>query len=237
MLRNTTKTSLLLLFAVVVPTVTNAQTRDYPKITFEYSSIFDDLCSRAVNTPIEQSAIKELSERITEFASAWDKDAQPLLTTASRLTRIPYAFEETKAAFHLCDAFSSMSIPLMFNMRSFLHTLHGDSARSMTQFTALVFHETLHRYITDIVKSYPGRTTSLLEKYKNEPAPVRNHLHLFSLMNEVYKTLGRGNDLEEIIRYERISRYKTIFIRAREIIDHEGTGAFIGELKVGTSRK
>jgi len=219
------------------PFTLKAQPNSYPKITFEYSSIFDNSCSKAVNKTIEDSAIHELSIRVNEFSLAWNKDAKSLLTTTSRLTKIPFAFHEAKAAFHLCDAFSSMSIPLLINMRYFMRSLQGDSVGSMTQFTGLIFHETLHRYIGDIIKKLPGSTTALLEKYKNEPTPVRNHLHLFALMNEVYRSLGLENDLRDIMIYEqRGSRYKAVLNRAREIVNLEGNEVFMRELKTVSTR-
>ena len=146
----------------------SAQTRlnAYPKIIFAYSSIFDNSCSKAVNKTIEDSAIQELTQRLDEFSVAWNKDAEPLLTSVTKITKIPFSFLETKAAFHLCDAFSSMSIPLLFNMRYFMHSLYGDSAGTMSQFSGLILHETLHRYISDIIEKLPGATTPLLEKTK-----------------------------------------------------------------------
>ncbi len=229
--------SLLMLCICFKPFTLRAQVDTYPKITFLYSSIFDNSCSKAVNKSIEDSAIQELTKRVDEFSFAWNKDAKTLLTAVTKVTKIPFAFHETKAAFHLCDAFSSMSIPLLFNMRFFMRSLQGDSVGSMSQFKGLVLHETLHRYLGDIIKKLPGATTPLLEKYKAESDPVKSHLHLFALMNEVYHSLGREKDLRDLLIYEQtVSRYKVILNRAREIVNKEGNGVFLKELTAAQNR-
>lgn len=210
-----------------------AQSTRYPQISFEYSPIFDNSCANASKQTVEPEAIKELDARMNEFRAAWRKDAPDLFRATVKLTGVQFAFRETKAAFHLCDAFSSMSLPLLFNVRYFMRSISGDKAGTMAQFSGLVFHETLHRYVGDRLDQLPNQTTPLLEKYKAEPAPVRNHLHLFALMNLVYKNLGREKDLAEVMAYEQnVSRYKAILNRAREIVEKEGADNLVRELKI-----
>lgn len=231
----------LLLIAVLLcfaPILTDAQTKNYPAISFEYSSIFDNSCATASKQTIEPDAIKELKERLASLHDSWEKDAPDLFRATVKLTGAKFEFRETKAAFHLCDAFSSMSLPLLFNARYFMRSISGDKAGTTAQFSGLIFHETLHRYVDDILKTLPNQTTPLLEKYKDEPAPVRNHLHLFAIMNLVYKNLGREKDLAEIMAYEQnVSRYKTILNRARAIVDKEGAEDLVRKLKKNSGKK
>lgn len=212
---------------------TTAQANEYPKISFGYSSIFDNSCANVSKQTIEPEAIKELNERLPVLHDSWGKDAPVLFAATVKLTGAKFEFRESKAAFHLCDAFSSMSLPLLFNARYFMRSIKGNQAGTMAQFSGLIFHETLHRYVDDCLRRLPNQTTPLLEKYRDEAAPVRNHLHLFALMNLVYQNLGREKDLEEIMRYEQnVSRYKTILNRAREIVDKEGSANLVRELKI-----
>ena len=231
---------IFLFFALFVlcPVSAAAQrAKNFPQISFEYSSIFDNSCANLSKQPSEPEAIKELSVRTDEFRAAWSKDAPALFRATVKLTGAPFEFRETKAAFHLCDAFSSMSNPLMFNMRYFMRSLNGNQAGTMPQFVGLIYHETLHRYVNDILKHLPNETTPLLEKYKDESAPVRNHIHLFAIINLVYGKLGREKDMTEVKSYEQnVSRYKTILNRAREIVEKEGAENLVRELKINKKK-
>ena len=102
--------------------------------------------------------------RVDEFTLAWNKDAKALLTNVSKATKIHFSFHETKVALHLYDAFSSTSFPLLFIMRFFMHSLKGDSADSMSQLTGLILHETLHRYLDDIVKKITWSNHTIARK-------------------------------------------------------------------------
>ena len=101
----------------------------------------------------------------------------------------------------------------------------------MVDFTNLVFHETLHRYVSDWIKTMSGKTTPLLTKYRDEPLPIRSHLHLSAIMNEVYRKLDRQKDLESAIEFEQAVKSAPIHKRAREIVDKEGAESFIREFR------
>lgn len=210
---------------------TMAQRISYPEVTFEYSPYFDAPCAQITKQPIEPDAVKELENRLDSFREYWRTDAPKLLGTTVKITGVKFQFRETKAALHLCQGFGSMSIPLLLNMRYFMAAIQGERVSSMTLFSYLVFHETLHRYVTDRIKSMPDGTTPLLIKYRSEPLPVRVHLHLFSIMNEVYRKLGRQKDLDIIIAFDQTSKSAPILKRAREIVEKEGAEAFLREFR------
>lgn len=202
---------------------------DFPIVTFAYADLYDSFCSDLTKTKIDPAAVKELQNRLGEFHEAWRKEAPMLLGTVVKLTGAPFDFGETRAALSLCNP-GSLSFPLIFDVRKFLRSLHGEKVMPLDQFAATVFHETMHRYVNERKAKLPGGTTPLLEKYKTEPAPVRNHIHLFAIFDEVYRQLGRQKDLDELIAYEKTLNSATVFNRAREIIAAEGTANVICEI-------
>ncbi len=209
-----------------------AQRISYPEVTFEYSPFFDAPCAEITKQPIEPEAVKELENRLDSFREYWRSDAPKLLRTTVKITGVKFQFRETKAALHLCKGFGySTSIPLLLNMRYFIAAIQGESVSPMPLFSYLVYHETLHRYVTDRVRSLPDTTTPLLIKYRGESLPVRNHLHLFAIMNEVYRKLERQKDLDAVIVFEQTLKSAPILKRAREIVDKEGAEAFLREFR------
>ena len=222
--------STLLLFS---PAFVAAQQTAYPDITFEYSPFFAAPCTAVTKQPVEVEAIKELESRLDSFREHWRKDAPQLLGATVKLTGVKFQFRETKAALHLCRDFGSMSLPLLFQMRYFLKATEGEQARSMADFSNLVFHETLHRYVTEQIRTLPDKTTPLLTKYRDESLPIRSHLHLYAIMNEVYRKLDRQKDLESAIAFEQTLKTASTHKRAREIVDKEGADSFIREFRKG----
>jgi hypothetical protein len=219
--------ALLLLF----PIVGSPQTEAHPDVNFAYSPIFDGPCGELTRQPIEAEAIEELARRLDTFRESWRKEAPNLLGATVERTGVPFTFRETMATLHLCRGFGSMSNPLLINMRSFMKTLEGERAGSATQFSNVVFHELLHRYVNGSNIQAPARTTILLTKYRDEPVVVLNHLHLYAIMNEVYRTLGREKDLATVIAFEQTVKTAPFSKRARQIVDKEGPEPFIRELQ------
>ena len=211
---------------------TMAQRISYPEVTFEYSPFFDAPCAEITKQPIEPEAVKELENRLGSFREYWRKDAPKLFETTVKITGVKFQFRETKAAFHLCQGFGySTSLPLLINKRYFIAAIQGERVSPMSLFSSLVYHETLHRYVSDRIKSLPDSTTPLLTKYRGEPLPVRNHLHLYAIMNEVYRKLERQKDLDAVIVFEQASKSAPILKRAREIVEKEGAKDFLRELR------
>ncbi len=132
-----------LLIFCSIPTV--AQRANYPEVTFEYSPIFDVPCAELTKQPIESEAITELNNRLDSFRENWREEAPQLFRTTVKLTKMPFQFRETKAALSLCRGFGSTSLPLLINVRYFLAATQGKNVAPMTQFSNLIFHETLHR--------------------------------------------------------------------------------------------
>ncbi|MDQ4121899.1 MAG: hypothetical protein M3209_10690 [Acidobacteriota bacterium] len=214
----------------------SSKAADYPIITFEYADLYDRFCADVTKKTIEPGAVEELQNRLKSFREHWRKEAPQLFRTVVKLTKAQFAFGEAKAALSLCNP-GSLSFPLIINMRHYLKAINGEKAKPLENFAATVFHETLHRYVNERKELLPGKTTPLLMKYQNEPARVRNHLHLFAILDEVYRMLRRQKDLGAIIASDNTSTDAPIFKRAREIIALEGRENVICEIsKNGCSR-
>lgn len=201
-----------------------------PLVSFEYSGLIDNFCATSLGRPIEEAAAEELQRRTPELEQAWREHGPDLLRTVPLLTGVQYRFAETKAALITCNA-PSMSLPLMINSRPYLVATTKNDPAPLTNFANTVFHEVLHRYVDDTVRLLPGATTPLLRKYASEPAPVRNHLHLFALERLTYRRLGREAELERAADAQRLLRSAAVLARAREIVAIETPERFADELR------
>jgi len=219
--------SLVLLSSTAVGT--SAAEPAYPDVTFQYSPVFDDACADATKQTIDPEAVKELQNRFASFQDAWHKDGPQLLGAVPELTGVPFRFREAKAALILCG-FPSIANPLMINVNRYLKaTAHGPVA-PLEVFSNALFHEILHRYITDWLGTR-GHTTPLLEKYGTEPKVVVTHLHLFAIEALVYRKLGREKDLEAVIVSQQAIPLWPAFKRTRELVEKEKPESFLREFR------
>lgn len=229
-------TALMLTTALSLSSPGTARAADYPVITFEYGELYDRFCADATKRTVEPEAVKELEARLASFREHWRRESPQLFKTTVKLTGAPFEFGEARAALSLCNP-GSLSFPLIINVRHYLKSINGERARPLEGFAATLFHETLHRYVGDRIGVLPGKTTPLLTKYRDEPTVVRNHLHLFAILDEAYRRLGRQKDLDEIIAFEERLSFASHFRRAREIIAQEGAMKFICEISKGGCRR
>ncbi len=166
------------------------------------------------------------------FRDLWRKGGPALLAAVPGVTGVPFRFREAYATLILCPGFGPMSVPLMVNMRMYLSFTGKDKTAPMIDFENTLFHEILHRYVGDWLATMPDRTTALMSKYKTEPGPVLNHLHLYGIERQVYRKLGREKDLEISIEAEQIGWNNSVVLkRAREIVAEEGAESFVREMK------
>jgi hypothetical protein len=231
-------------FAIVVsvvsiPTIANAQA-DGPNVSFDYSPIFDFPCYAALNQAPDTATIVAARSRLPVWRADWNHDSPALFKAAVQLTNAQYRFKESKAALITCQSYPSMSLPLMINVRRLVRMLASDApagtgAPDSREFTLLLFHEILHRFVDDQIATLPGHTTPLLQKYATEAPVVRSHLHVLALIDAVYGKLGIpqsatpvGNTVVAGVRGANDMN------RAREIIKAEGVQAIVQEL--GTLR-
>ena len=224
--------SIAVMFLVLCCAATAATTtQPYPDITMDYKPMFDAACAEATQQEIDPKAVAELRSRLGEFRDSWRGDAPQLLGAVPGITGVPFRFREAKAALFLCRGFPAISLPLMLNMRIYLAATAKGTPVPLEDFSNLVFHEVLHRYVGDSIDALPDRTTPLLEKYRNESTGVRNHLHLYAIMIAVYRELEREEELDRAFVVEQmLPKAGAVSTRAREIVAIETPEKFIREL-------
>jgi hypothetical protein len=207
--------------------------QEIPRVELIYEYIpFDRNCEQWRNTKIEPGWIQEVRVKVRSYQDFWDKEAPLLLgTTVSEIGK-PFRRKEVEAVLTLCTV-SSMSIPLLINVRRFMDGPTQRKPQPMHMFSALVFHELLHTYIGH----YSSLKSSLIEKYKSEQPIVLTHLHVMATMKHVYLKLGRAEQLGEIIAWDSAAD-DPAYRRAWQIVnDVEGYEAFVKELALRPQRK
>lgn len=198
---------------------------EYPRVSFIYRSApFDRECAGWLKAEIKPEWVEQARAKVKLLQAEWDGQAPQLLGTTVKEIGRPFAHLEEVATLTLCPI-PSMSRPLIVNMRSFIDGLKGNWPPS--HFPAVVFHELLHNYTSDII----GRQSPLLKKYEAEPISVRGHLHVAAVMKLVYLKLGRTTELSDVIAVES-ALPSPVYARTWEIINKiEGHMPFVNELK------
>ena len=204
---------------------TSALAEPYPRVPFTFGYLpFDQSCERWTNTRIDPQWYAELQDKIKAFEDAWNREGVPLLEATVAETKKPFRYEEMIVTLTLCPI-SSMSRPLLVNVRPYLDGPTQRHPRAMHFFVADVFHELLHTYVIGA----RAAQAPLMARYKDEEPLVKYHLHLDAVMKMAYLKLHREEQLREVIELDsRDAAYK----KAWHIVnDIEGYEAFVRELK------
>lgn len=225
------KLMLAIFFSVVVSSVTMAnaavsmQPDKLPKEVLFYAATFDKACMLSTDYKIKPQWVLALKGQLPGWQALWDKDGMLLLATTAKLTGKPFAKQDVQVALSLCT-FPSMSSPLIVNARYALKAF-TDHPISADVLISIIYHEMLHNYLY----AYLPKTTPLLEKYKNEPQDVLDHLHLFALQKAVYLQLGWGDKLKAVIKKDESLPNKDNQIAWDIVNKKENYESFIAELK------
>ncbi len=173
---------------------------DFLKIQIQYSPIFDRECLKIGEGPTKDE-VERLRDILPTIRDDWAKNGQTLCDELKNLTGKFFFNSEFFVATFLNENFSNMSLPLVINSK-FLVDDFSDENRAL--FVSLLFHILLHHFIA----SHGTQRKSLyLRDNSSIPRLAQNHLHLFTLQNKIYKSLGRENELE--------------VVKAREIAESE----------------
>jgi len=201
-----------------------AETPQIPKLFFEYSWLYDGVCSG--ETPVDSSWADEARDRTPEFQALWDRESPAVFQPI--FDRFGYGLSraELTATLSVCSKAPSMSHPLIINVSRFLKSYMGTRPPlGEDRFVDVVFHELLHSFVME----HLPRATPLLERYSGESKRARNHLHLMALQIYSYTQLGRTNALDWL----EFSYSKLIggdYARAWDIVRRiEGEEAFLAE--------
>lgn len=202
-------------------------------VTFEYSILVDQPCYAMQKLPLDTALITAISRRMPLWREVWSRVGQQFFRITAATTHSPFTFAEAKAAIISCPGMPGMSLPLMINVRRLFQN-GAPVANDTAQFNSLMFHENLHRYVSDQINMRRDSTTPLLTKYAAESPVVRAHLHVFALMDTVYRQArGFSNVLQPSgPTPSAAGGYvgPNDLDRAREIVKKESTAAFVREL-------
>jgi len=212
-----------LTFLLVILSVQPAFAQELPTIHVLYQSpngsTFNRTCPQFTKTAIKPEWIKETVARRSEFQADWDRDGPQYMRAALSEIGLPFPYREMQANLTVCPNVSSMSDPLLLNVRQFLSD--ADSPLPRGQFAFALYHELMHHYVRPVLSS-----SALITKYAGEPPQTQNHLHVMALEKLALVTLKRDSDL---MKY---TNFNAAYKRAWQIVnDIEGYEAFVKELK------
>lgn len=241
------KLATLTISALALVIAGSAAAQDVPEVTITHLGLFERHCIERF-TPAP-GAVDEIKARLPEFRAVWAAQGPELLVAAAKLTGHPFQFNETVATLQGCTGLPSMSAPLTIQAAPFTQAAGGrdvqvpaDSAapaadspsklppQPMRKFVYSLWHELMHRYVSDSLEALGPGTTPLLRKYAAENIVTRNHLHLFAIETLLWRRLGRVTEIAERVA-EKKARRARYYVRAYEIVEKEGAGKLIAEIK------
>lgn len=210
-----------------VPLAALAQGTSAPLVTLVYpgpeGTIFDRLCSRRLHVPIEPRQVAETVARRAEFQALWDREGPLYLDAMLKAVGAPFPYAEMQATLTVCTDVT-LAMPLMINLRTFLSD--APVPEDPVMFPRLVFHEMMHTYTQPV-----DEHSALRRKYAAEGVHVTNHLHVLAAEKYVLTQLGRHRELSLLDKDYRGAPADDAYRRAWEIVDREGTGPFLAELR------
>ncbi len=159
------------------------------------------------------------------FTQTWESNAPDLFTVLFAKFKGRFSRKEMSATLSVCPKVRSFSSPLVLKVTWYLKSYMGDKpVLPQEGWITLVYHELLHTWVDENLSQ-----SKLLEKYKDEPSAVKNHLHLMALEQFTYINAGKPELLKWIeIDYRKA---KDAYARSWEIVQKEGYQAFIAEFK------
>jgi hypothetical protein len=163
--------------------------------------------------------IQETVSRRSEFQADWDKDGTQYLKAALSEIGLPFPYREMQVNLTVCPNVSSMSDPMLLNVRPYLSD--ADNRLPRGQFPLALYHELMHHYVRPVLSS-----SALIKKYAGESPQTLNHLHVMALEKLALVKVNGNTDLMGYVNFN--PAYK----RAWQIVnDIEGYEAFVQELK------
>jgi hypothetical protein len=217
---------LLFAFVVLLSGVAHAESPVLPTLFFEYSWLYDSVCSNTPERKIDPAWADEAKRRTPEFTATWSQAGPVLFGKVFEMFGRGFQRKEFTATLSVCPA-PSYSNPLILNVTRFLRSYMGTRpVRSNDSFNDLVFHELLHTWLSENL----GFPTPLIQKYENEEPTVRSHLHLMAMQKYIYSNLNR-QDLLNLIDSQYQNMPVPAYNRAWKIVSQiEGYEPFIAEI-------
>jgi hypothetical protein len=223
---------------VMVGLAFNAAEVNPPRVEIAFPRLIERYCAQVSDQPPRPDVLDEIGRRLPELIAAWEQEGPAMLAAAETIIGRPYHFRETQAVLHGCEDLGSLSQPLLIAAGRYTDAwaeapTAGGAARArrpMADFVNSVWHETSHRYLSQLLKSLPGGTTASRERHRAESIVVRNHMHLFALEQLVYERLGKSAEFQA--RRDRIiAGGDPELARAHRLVMQEGAENLIAELR------
>jgi hypothetical protein len=165
-----------------------------PTVKISYSPTIDAACALVRGYQIKKEWQEELVQDVGRFNDMWAEIGPKLLSVTEKMTGKMFTQKSIAAHLTLCDLPSQSILGIYVNMRYALSSFTKDPV-PMRYKIGVLYHEILHRYVDKLLPAH----SNLLDKYQNEPARVREHLHLLALQKAVYLELGMKAELAELI--------------------------------------
>ena len=208
-----------------------------PRVTIVHQGLIERYCASASAQRPDPAVLEQVEARLPEFRAAWAERGPALMAASVEVTGQPHRFAETVATLHACPGMNSMSAPLLIDAGRYIGRSDEDSApddplppRRLAHFAYTLWHELEHRHVGDILRSLPGRSTPLLERYRTEDRVTLNHLHLFAVEQLVLRGLGREEEFHAR-GLEYANRGNAPYARAYRIVVEVGAEAWVDELR------
>ncbi|MET0291597.1 MAG: hypothetical protein ABW136_04475 [Steroidobacteraceae bacterium] len=177
---------------VLVASLLAACGRPSTGVAFEYSPTLDRLCSMVRGARIDPAWSAELQSRLGEFRSQWQRVGPELLSNSETLTGLSFPKSNT-VRLTLCDLPSQSIVGTSVNLRFALASFAAHPV-SLRYKIDTVHHELLHSLLSGHVPD----SSPLLVAHADEPACVRNHLHLLALQKAVLIRMGASGALADV---------------------------------------
>ena len=136
-----------LTLVLTILSVHTAFAQELPTIHVLYQSpngsIFDRSCPQFTKTVVKPEWVQEAVARRSEFQADWDKIGPQYLKAALSEIGLPFPYREMQVNLTVCPGVSSMSDPMLMNVRPYLSDADNRSPREL--FPLALYHDQLPR--------------------------------------------------------------------------------------------
>jgi hypothetical protein len=197
-------------------------------LSINYDTAFDqNYCTSAAS--IKPEWVDEALRAQPIIIQTWQATGPKWILEAEKIFQWKYPLPMSEVTFFLCKDLPSTSSPTLIRLFEFLAGPTNNEPYGLEFLIDELFHEFLHKYLNARLASATHWPSPLYAKYQNESKDTLDHLHLYALQMQIYKKFGNTAHLKAAKLTAQGNGPK--YIRALEIVETEGEGAFIQDLK------
>lgn len=165
---------------------------------------------------VDNQLIQDFEKDFPSFQKQWIDMGTTLFQEVYFLFKRGFKQESRTAILSLGSTGGYGSTNILFiGIHSLLDT-QKQKSKTEERFVNLLFHELLHIWIDD---NFNAELSYFLQKYKNAPQNVREHIHLMAIQKMVYITLRR-DDMLDIFNEEYSNVAFSDYNRAWHIVNN-----------------